>query len=191
MKNAFRDERGVSLFETVIVIGLMVMITFIETQIFLSSYTVAAKQGARGTNDIGATLLAQDLSTFARGADAVMASQTVDGTSYTSSASALVLEMPSIDASNNIIAGSHDYMAFAPSATDPTKIFVDVQGAPSSKRITGKRLITANNSILIFRYNDTPIQNANRVSVYLENAQTIHGVTLTTHASTSIFLRNK
>ena len=182
---------GISLMETMVVIGIMIVLLLIITQIFALNYDIFAKQSKRSDNEVGAILAAKTVSQMARGAEAVEASHVFSGTTRTSSSTAVVLKLPSVDASNAIITGSYDYVAFYRSAATPTKIMVDTEGAGGSARLSGTRLITAYNTTLIFRYNDPVITDADRVSLFLINSQTQRGLTLTTKAWTSIFLRNK
>jgi hypothetical protein len=182
---------GISMMETIVVIGIMIGLLLIITQIFALNYDIFAKQSKRSDNEVGAILAAKNISQMARGAETVEVSHVFDGTTRTSSTAALVLKLPSIDASSNVIADSYDYVAFYRSVATPTKIMADTEGAAGSARVSGTRLITAFNTTLIFRYNDPVITDANRVSLFLINSQSQRGLNLTTKAWTSIFLRNK
>lgn len=171
-------------------IGIMTMVLVMVDQVFAVSYDVFVKQAARTDNETGAVLATRNISDLARGASAVEASATVDGTAYVTSSSILVLKMPTVDASNDIVSGSYDYIAFYRDGSDATKIYSDTEAATGSKRLTGKKLVTANNLILTFRYNDPDVSKASRVQVYLVNTQTKRATTLTTKAWTSIHFRN-
>lgn len=184
------DRRGFSLMEAITVIGIMTIVLVMVDQIFAVSYDVFVKQSARTDNEVGAVLATRTISDMARGAVQVESSATVDGTAYATSDSVLVLKLPTVDASNALVAGSYDRIAFYRDGTDTTKIYSDTEAAAGSKRVTGKKLVTANNQILRFRYNDPDVSKATRVSVYLVNTQTKRSTTLTTKAWTAIFLRN-
>jgi len=120
----------------------------------------------------------------------VVASRTVNGTAYVSGADALILQLPSLDASYNVIDGSFDYMVFARDGAASTTIFSDTEPAVGSIRPAAKRSMTTYNQTMIFRYNASDVTKANRVSVYLVNSQTVKGTVFTTKAWTSLFLRN-
>lgn len=183
--------RGISLMETMVVIGIMSLLLIIITQIFALNYDIFTKQSKRSDNEVGAILAAKTISQMARGAEAVEASHTFNGTARTSSSTGLVLKIPAVDASNNVLAGVYDYIAFYRSSSTPTNIMAVTEAGSGSARIAGTRLITAHNSVLTFRYNNPTITDADRVSMYLVNTQSQRGLTLTTRAWTSIFLRNK
>ncbi len=185
-----RDERGISIMETITVIGVMAIILMIVTQIFAASYDVFIKQAARVDNETGAILAARAIGDAAQGADAVLASATINGATYASSVNALVLKIPSIDAAGNVVAGSFDDVAIYRDAATPTKIFTDTAPAAGSRRPSGKHLVTAYNQTLAFRYNDPDVALATRVQVFIVNQQTKRSTTLTTNAWTAFFLRN-
>ena len=179
-----------TLAETIASIGIMTVVLVIVAQIFILSYDVVLKQTGRVDNDVGAIFAVRRISDAARGASAVVANRTINGTAYTTSVSTLILELPSLDSSSNIIANTYDYIAFYRSGAEPTKIFTDTEPGAGSVRLGGKRLMTAFNQTLAFRYNAVAAADADRVSVYLVNSQTIRLALFTTRAWTSLFLRN-
>lgn len=176
--------------EGMTVIGVMAIILVMVSEIFTVSYDVYVKQSARTDNETGAVLAARAISEAARGAEAVEASRVINGTTYTTSADVMVLRLPTIDASNNVVAASYDYMAVYRHSAQTTKIFSDIDAAAGSKRVDGQKLITAYNSVMKFRYNDPDVTKADRVQVYLVNSQTKRQTVLTTKAWTAIFMRN-
>jgi len=190
LRTAKKDERGFSLMEALTVIGVMTIVLLMVDQIFAVSYDVYVKQSARTENENGAVFAARNISELSRGASEVLASHVINATTYTTSATTLVLEAPTLDASNNIVADSFDHIAIYRDGTEPTKIFSDIEPAAGSKRLSGKRLVTAHNSILRFRFNDPDVTNATRVQMYLVNTQTKRSTTLTTKAWIAMFLRN-
>lgn len=185
-----KDQRGFSLMEALTVIGIMTIVMVMVTQIFAVSYDVFVKQSARADNETGAILATRTISEMTRGASAVETSRTINGTAYVTSSSVLVLKMPTIDASNNVVVGSYDYMAIYRDGTDVTKIFSNTQVAAGSKRQGGMRLVTGYNVIAAFRYNAADPSETTRVQAYLVNRQVRRSTTMTTKAWTAIFLRN-
>jgi hypothetical protein len=176
--------------ETTAVIAIMGLIMLFISQIFVVNYELFFGQSLRTANETDAILAARSVFQLARGAIAVEASHNFGGTTYTSSDSTLVLKMPAIDSSNNVIAGVFDYAAFYRHPTETTKIFVVVEPGTDSVRRAGARRITSYNDTLIFRYNAPDLTAADRVSVYLINQQTRRGTTSTSRSWTAIFLRN-
>lgn len=186
-----RNEGGVTIIETIVVIGIMTMLLVVITQIFILNYDVYFKQAGRIEADTGTMLSARTISEMARGATRVMSSGTINGTYYTSSEDELVLEIPAVNASNEIITGSYDYVAFYRDAPDTEKIYADTEAASGSRRTSGQKLVTDFNSAAVFRYNAATITDATRISVLLINETTVKNQTFRSPAWTSIFLRNK
>jgi prepilin-type N-terminal cleavage/methylation domain-containing protein len=184
------DQKGVTLMETLVVIGIMTVLLLVVTQIFALNYDIFWKQSKRSSNETGAVLAAKTVSQMARGAIDVEASHLFGSDTRTSSSSALVLKLPTVDSSGNVVAASFDYIAFYRDATTPTKIMAATDAAALSYRASGTRLITDHNEVARFMYNNPDITKANRVSLFVVNRQSYRSLNLTTRGWTSIFLRN-
>lgn len=184
-------ERGFSLMEGMTVLGIMTIVLVIVSQVFAATYDVFVKQSARSDNETGAVIATRTISDMTRGASQVMEDRVINGTTYVSGPDSLVLKMPAIDPGGNVIAGSSDYIAFYRDGSAATKIFSDTDAAAGSRRVDGKKLVTAYNETMRFRYNDPELTDATRIQVYLVNRQTVRGTTvITTKGWTAIFLRN-
>lgn len=71
-----------------------------------------------------------------KAADSLIASRPINGTTYTTGNSELIIRMPSVDASGNIIAAS-DYVVYHVSTTDPTRLERIVSADAGSSRSSG------------------------------------------------------
>lgn len=182
---------GISLMEALVVIAIMASMLVVVVQIFVINYDIFLKQSSRADNETGAILAVRQISEMARGAAAVEASRTINGTAYVSSSSAVILKLPARDASGNVLTGIFDYIAFSRDPVETAKIFGDTEAGAGSARPPGKRLVTGNNNTMTFRYNDNDLTKASRISLHLVNSQSVRGTTVTTEAWTSLFLRNK
>lgn len=185
-----RRPDGMTLVEAVVVIGAMTLMLLIVNQIFIINYQIVARQTGRLDSDGGAVLATRLISSLTRSASSVVPSATINGTSYSSGPSTLVLEIPSVDASGNLISGSSDYVAISRDPADQAHIITDTAPAAGSVRVSGKKLVTAYNTQLVFRYNDSDIASTTRVSAYLENQSVTRGIASTNRGWTSLFLRN-
>lgn len=186
----FHDARGISVMETISVIGIMTIVLVMVAQMFSSGYNIYFLQGARIDAEVGAVLATRAISEAARGATEVEASSVINGTTYTSDGDTLVLKLPSVNASNDIIAGSFDHMAVFIDPSDSKLVKTATQIATNSKRASGTRLITGSNLTLAFHYNEPVITDSTRVQAYLVNTQTRRTTTVTAKSWTAIFLRN-
>lgn len=177
--------------ETMTVIGIMTIIMLMVTQIYAVSYDVFIKHFARTENENAAVLAARTIADVTRGATEVLAGQTINGTPYVTSADTLVVKMPTVDSSGNIVSGSHDYLAIYRHATDATQIRSNTDAAADSRRLDGDRLVTDFNDTLKFRYNHSDVTKASRVQIYIINTQTKRTTALTARAWSAMFLRNR
>ncbi|HCC22052.1 hypothetical protein A2480_01130 [Candidatus Uhrbacteria bacterium RIFOXYC2_FULL_47_19] len=182
---------GFSLVEVIVVLGVMTLILVMVIQIFMVSYDTYAKQSARANNDSGIMLATRTISETTRGALSILTNKTINGTNYTSSSDELVLALATIDENGNLIEDETDYVAYYRNDSNPNEILVDIESALGSYRTTGKKLVTDNNVILTFRYDNQDLGQVRRVSIYLKNEQTIRTTTVETEAWSSIFLHNQ
>ncbi len=181
---------GLSLMEAMAVIGIMMVVLLIVIQIFILNYQIFSSQTKKVDNEAGAIIAAKTVSQMTRGAISIEPSRVFGSNTITSSSTALVLKLPSVDVDNNILVNTFDYVAFYRDDTETTKIFTVTDADPLSTRIDSTRLITAYNQTFVFRYNDPNIVQANRVSLYVQNQQTGRDTILKTRGWTSIFMRN-
>lgn len=187
----FKDSRGISLMEAIAVMGVMTIVLVMVGQMFSSGYNLFVYQSARVDAEVGAVLASRAISAVTRGALTVEASAVIGGTTYTSDSDTLVLKIPSIDSSKNVIATQYDYVAVFIDPSDATLVKTATAIGTGSIRPAGTKLITASNSVLRFRYNDPTIVDATRVQMYLVNTQIRRSTTISAKAWTAIFLRNK
>ena len=145
---------GFSLVEVIVVLGVMTLILVMVIQIFMVSYDTYAKQSARANNDSGIMLATRTISETTRGALSILTNKTINGTNYTSSSDELVLALATIDENGNLIEDETDYVAYYRNDSNPNEILVDIESALGSYRTTGKKLVTDNNVILTFRYDN-------------------------------------
>jgi type II secretory pathway pseudopilin PulG len=184
-------ETGMTLMEGLAALGIMTIILVLVAEIFGVNMNLVTTQLRRTDTATGAIQAIRRLSDEARGASAVEESHVFGGDTYTTSADALVLNIPSIDANGDIIAGEYDHVAFYRDGSDPTKVFSATDPGVGSQRPAGARLLSGYNDIMAFRFNNPDPTEADRVSVYIENSRTYRGQPIETKAWTSIFLRNR
>jgi hypothetical protein len=186
-----RPPLGLSLMEAVAVLGVMMIILVMVSEIFSVNMNLITTQLRRTDTSTGAIQAIRQISEQARGASAVVASRVIDGTSYVTSDDTLVLQMPSIDGSGDIVPGQSDYVAFYHDPGDSSKIYAIVDPGTGSYRAQSNRLMSGYNSVMTFRYNSPTESDATRVSVYIENSRTYRDRDIVSTAWTSIFLRNR
>jgi len=123
-----------------------------------------------------------------RQADMVVASKVISGTTYTSGAGSLVLELPSIDSSGNILSGKNDYIVFYKSGSN---IYMLTSGAAGSARASGQEKLSKTAQSLVFSYDNTDLSQAKKVDVDVQNLQQLGNQTNNSHLHQQINLYNK
>ena len=129
-----------------------------------------------------------------------VATSYTSGATYTTGDSVLVLMVPSIDASDNCIASTYDYIVYKLQNNDLYRIvFKD----PSSARLNENRIVANNCQSLTFSSNGTTLSNIankstiNNVDIYLPLNKTVLSLSgqgqqaETMYPTTIVKLRNK
>lgn len=179
--------RGLTLVETVVVLGIFLAITAILAVFFLRFNSFFGYQSAvRDTAGSANTALDQ-MHTALLQATRVAASHTFSGTAYTSGTNVLVLQIPSIDASGNIIVGANDYEAFYATGA---ALYHTIDANPSSSRVSRTQKISSTVSTLSFTYDSADFSNVTTVTALLNTSENNSHTTATGHGTITVRLRN-
>ncbi len=119
----------------------------------------------------------------------ILASRTISGQTYNTGASALVLEIPSLNSSGNVIATSFDHVIYYASGTELHQI---IEPGTGSVRPAGNRQLSSSLQSLSFTYNNADPTQASSVVVDITAQAQARGTSVVTaHAVDTIFLRNR
>lgn len=130
-------------------------------------------------------------------ASSVLNSRQIDSVTYTTANNELVLAVPSIDSSGDIIPGSVDYVVYHLNSTD-TSVLERIVGAGAlSARPSGVHVVARDVSAIIFSSGGTGLtlvpvlSSISNVSIDLSiGSQVLGGRDLQSNAITSITMRN-
>lgn len=180
-------NRGYTLVETVVTIGIMIAALAAITTLYLTFYNMYFHEQAmvETTGSAGRTMTKLELAILP--ADQVVASYTTGGQTYISTTTSLVLSVPSVDASGNIVAGAKDYFVFA---TSSSTLYQRVFPNAASTRSAGTT--TLSTSIKVFRlsYNATPIASSTGITATTTTEVVMKGVAVTQTVQEFLQLRN-
>lgn len=177
--------------EAMVVLGIMTILLMTVNSIFKANDDLVARELRQADTTVGAVQAVRTISEMTRGASDVVAEHDFNGTTHTTSSDTLVLQMPSLDINGSVLGGENDFVAvYRGSGADADKIYLNVVVGLNSARPSGIKALSRYNESLIFRYNDSDVTLANRVSVFLSNVRTYRGSTIRAKAWTAIFLRN-
>jgi hypothetical protein len=117
----------------------------------------------------------------------VVASQTINGTVYTSSSTALVLQLPAVDGSSNVVPGKWDHVVFFASGTNLYQI---ISPDPASSRMGGTRLLSDVLGEIEFTYDNGDFTQVRRVAVHIYTEIQVRDQTVTQDLQQNIYLKN-
>jgi hypothetical protein len=123
-----------------------------------------------------------------RQADQILSSRSFSGTIYVSDTNGLVLELPSVDSSGNILAGKHDYIAFYKSDTE---IYSLTEADVSSVRISSLKKLSDTANSLVFTYDNADVTLAQKVDVSIQNSKQIRDQIIQSNLHQQVYFRNK
>ena len=180
-------QNGFTLIETMIVVALSVsMMTALGYLIYnFNAMSVYEQLSAQSSGSASAVM--KEIGTLALPADAVLQSHAFAGGTYSSATSSLVLEIPSIDSSGNVIANTYDYAAFS---TTSTRVYRLLEANALSARTSGTKLLSSTASSLTFIYNNTDFTKVSSTTVEVWTRATVKQSVLVDHRREQIRLRN-
>ncbi|MGH7175084.1 MAG: PulJ/GspJ family protein [Minisyncoccia bacterium] len=103
--------KGFTLLETVLAIALMVLMLAAIARFFVSFNTLYFYEGAARGAQTAAAATVGAVENVLFPADRILSSHTFSAGSYSSNATTLVVEIPSVDSSGNILPSDYDYAA--------------------------------------------------------------------------------
>lgn len=182
--------RGITLVETLVAVTILIVIGVALAQTTIITLDISSRQSRSYALETNASILLKTFNDNFGHASGIELARTFGATAYTSSSTTLILRIPALDSSHDIISGVYDYIVFFRDPVDTTHIKYTIDAGAGSIRTSGTKTLTTNNSVLTFRYNAQDIVSANRISIALEQTQTHRNTTLTTTGWTSLFLHN-
>lgn len=183
----YRQKPGFSLVETVIVVGLVAGLMLAIIELFINFNTSYDLQNANINNSYSAAAFLNETEELSLQADSVVASRTINSTTYTSGTSTLVLELPSIDSSGDIISNAHDYAVMYVASSSVYRV---LQADAASVRHSGTKLFSDVVNSLTFTYNNVSPASTTKIAIDIITQKQIKQKTLQTHLTQTVYLRN-
>lgn len=180
-------RRGFSLVETVVTVGISAVALIALVNVFLTFDSVYGYQQASLATAGSAGTAMNALEAAILPAEQVLASRDFSGVVHSSSATTLVLQLPSVDSSGNIISGTKDYISFYPSGT--TLYRLTLAGAGSVRASGLQRLSTTLLSVS-FTYDDPDFTKVTNILADVRTQAQFKQQTVQGHLSERLFLRN-
>ena len=180
-------KRGFTLVETFVVISISVVALIALVNLFLIFNTTYGNQQAfmAAAGSAGGAMNAFEAAIMP--ADQVLASHNFSGTTYSSNATTLILGLPAVNSSGNIIAGTEDYIAFYSSSA---KLYRLTQAGAGSTRVSGLKELSTTLNSLSFTYDNVDFTKVTNVTADIVTQAQFKQQTVQGHLNEQIYLRN-
>lgn len=180
-------KKGFTLIETVVVIAISVIALAALVNLFLIFNTTYGNQQAfmAAAGSAGGAMNAFEAAIMP--ADHVLASHSFSGTTYSSGATVLVLSLPVVDGSGNIITGVEDYIAFYSSSA---KLYRLTQAGTGSVRVSGLKELSSTLNSISYTYDNADFTKVTNVTADVVTQAQFKQKTVQGHLNEQMYLRN-
>ncbi len=179
--------KGFTLIETVIVIAFSAVMMLAIAVLAFNFNKISLYNQASIKSSGSASALIREIEDLVFSASEVLASHTFSGSVYSSSQGVLVLEIPSVDVSGNVISNTYDYAVFYVTGTNAYRI---LETNALSSRSSGTKILSTTISALTFSYNGADMPSTNIVTVDIQAQAYAKQEILSDHLREQIRLRN-
>jgi len=180
-------KRGFTLIETVITIAIALVLVLATTQLYVVYGRMMLVEQAAIQITLGGSSIMDATRDAGLQAVHVVATHSFSGVTYTSATSTVIFELPTVDQSGTIVAGSYDYVAISASSTD---VYQFTDAAVGSSRMSGQKQLTSVLGTLSFTYDSASLTAVTNVLVDATMSAVVRGATTTVHFRERIYLRN-
>lgn len=187
MKENKPKKKGFTLIEVIFAVAILVFMFVAITYLYNNYYNVYFYQQTNVSVADSAHAAMNELQNAALQADKIITSHTFSGKTYSTDQHTLVLEIPSIDDSGNIVDGKYDYVVFY---TTGTNLYKRIQADAASSRSSNFTIIGGMISALTFTYNNADLSKASEISTDIDVQKAARKRTVTYHLKQEIYLRN-
>ena len=184
------NNRGITLIETMIGLAISALLVVI-----LSYCLVIVLRLNEAQKTVSALTSSTDrgiyrISSSIQQSSQILSSAVISGTTHTTSSSALVLKIPTVNSSGQIISGSYDTVVYRRNPSDLSELQEITDAETGSARFDGTHLIARFVTNLLFRYNNSNYSLASTATVFLKTGTTVRGVLKESANQTTVRLRN-
>ena len=184
------NNRGITLIETMIGLAISALLVVI-----LSYCLIIVLRLNEAQKTVSALTSSTDrgiyrISSSIQQSSQILSSAVIFGTTHTTSSSALVLKIPTVNSSGQIISGSYDTVVYRRNPSDLSELQEITDAEAGSARFDGTHLIARFVTNLLFRYNNSDYSSASTATVFLKTGTTVRGVLKESANQTTVRLRN-
>lgn len=178
--------RGFTLIEVVIVIGLVSVLSLVLSLFFVSAHTTYQFQTASLEAHEAASMALYDVHEALLPASHVRASESFESGRYTSGSNEVIVALPAMRSSGELVEGAHDYIALY---MRDGSLYRELRPAPESARRAGVRRLAAVERFSITYDRPQPV-DARSLTIEIEAVRTTRDETATAQVRQTVYLRN-
>lgn len=183
-----RKQDGFTIIELVITIAISTILLGAMFGLFEWHQKVYLREAASvmATSAVRQTM--QNITKNIAQATNIEASHSFGGTTYTTSGSTIVLKLPSVDATDNIIASTYDYVAVY---LHNGAVYQLIEPGSGSVRLAGTRQLADNVTTFALTYNNGVPASASEATLDIQVSVSTRNGNLSTRVIDTVFLRNQ
>ena len=187
LKTDAREKRAFTIIEVLVVIAIFSIVMMAVLELYLNFFKTYAIQNATINNSYSAGAILNETENLVHQANAIVGSKVVSGTSYTTGSTTIILEIPSITSSGDIVSGKYDYAVMYLASTG---IYRVLSSDAASSRVSGRKLLSEVVNSFSLTYNSGTPALATRVIEDIVTQSQVKQQTLQTHLTGTVYLRN-
>jgi len=184
-------NRGLTLIELIIYIAISTLVLTILFELFIQQTRLGNRRASQTDIERSAVTGIEIVKSAIQSANTVVSSHSFDGVAFSSSSSTLILELPSVDSSGDIVSGSSDFMVFFQDQNNQSLLKMTTVAGVGSARPSHTRVIANFVDTVQFSYNKGNIVLADTINVSLNTKTVIGTETLYKTTEAKIKIRNK
>jgi prepilin-type N-terminal cleavage/methylation domain-containing protein len=189
--SSIQKQYGFSLYELVIVLGILALLSAIIPPLFINFNRLYLAQNNLATIQIKNQFAMDAIAEEARLAKGVLASRTINSTLYTTATTTIVFEYPVFDSNGDLVANETDYSAFYRDSSDLSKLNFTLETSTNSARNDLTQTLADDVDTLIFRYNTSNLASTTVITALVQSSIEQLGEKSTITQTSAFSLRNQ
>lgn len=182
-----KTEYGMTLVEILIALAIFAVLMLFLANSFVNYYdSFNYLQATTGVSQ-STGLFINAVSNSIRQASKIITSRSFSGTTYTTDDTTLVLQIPSIDASSNVISATYDYMVFY---LDGGNIYWLIEADAASFRGSSLQKLGSDITSLSFTYDNQDLSAATKADISVTAQKEFKGKIFRSSLNQQAYLRN-
>ncbi len=181
------NQNGFTLTEVIIVVAISSIIILVLLGLFDRHDDLYQYEQAQLRTTQGSRLAMTEINTFVSQGYRFVSSRTINGNTYTTGTTALVVQIPAISSSGTVLANTWDYAIFTLSNQKMTEI-IDADALSYRTDITRQVADTVSN--LTFTYDNNDLNLARKVNIDMTTSEQAGQQTVSNSVDQDIYLLN-